>query len=281
MGKIKKSYTDRKKKTGIISPFFSSVKQAVDRGQTYKSTYFVTHRDTVTMVYMEEGICVFHIANARRVANKWRKTVVLLKDPAIARYIPTTRPFHPVQLRQMLNRYGMVVIKPNIGTGGHGIVFVQKREGGYVIRRGKSRTVVSRFAEMLAFVRRTIKGRRYLIQRGIRLAAIGGNPVDYRVKIQKPYDRWIITGMVGRKARNGLFVTNLCQGGTRLTFAQAVAASFSGRLAHIKKREMQRIARRCTMRMERAFPGVRQLGFDFGIDVHGKIWLFEVNTKPH
>lgn len=59
----------------------------------------------------------------------------------------------------------------------------------------------------------TVKARRrYLIQQGISLARIGGRPIDYRVKVVKNGDVWEFRSMVGRLARPGLFVTNLCKG---------------------------------------------------------------------
>ena len=35
-----------------------------------------------------------------------------------------------------------------------------------------------------------------------------------------------------------------------------------------------------TQMLENRFPGIGQLGFDYGIDQNGKIWIFEVNTRP-
>lgn len=32
--------------------------------------------------------------------------------------------------------------------------------------------------------------------------------------------------------------------------------------------------------LEARYPGIGQLGFDYGIDKQGKIWIFEVNTRP-
>lgn len=55
--------------------------------------------------------------------------------------------------------------------------------------------------------------RKYLIQQGISLARISGRPIDYRVKVVKNGEHWEFRSMVGRVARPGLFVTNLCKGG--------------------------------------------------------------------
>ena len=124
-------------------------------------------------------------------------------------------------------------------------------------------------------------GRRYWIQKGIRLATINDRPIDYRVKHVKQEDgRWVITAIVGRLAKPGLFVTNLCRGGTRLTGSEGIRRSISAAAVSSKKREMRLLTRLSTQMLESRFPGIGQLGFDYGIDKSGKIWIFEVNTRP-
>lgn len=223
---------------------------------------------------------MYHIV-CRRVADKWSKTAALLRDPRVAPHIPETRKFTSSNLSAMLNRYGMVVIKPTIGTGGHGIIQIRKGNGNYSYRYYDRTGSFNSFQAMLREVNNIRRGRRYLIQQGIDLATINGRPVDYRVKIQKPGSVWLITGMVGRLARPGLFVTNLCRGGTRLKFSQGVSGSLSPAAVNSMRSKMRSLTRICTNILERQFPGIGQLGFDYGIDRNGKIWIFEVNTKPH
>ena len=86
--------------------------------------------------------------------------------------------------------------------------------------------------------------------------------------------------MVGRVARPGLFVTNLCRGGTQLTAAQGISRSVSVSLVRKKKQEMRTLTGISAAVLERHFPGIGQLGFDYGLDRSGKIWIFEVNTRP-
>jgi hypothetical protein len=124
-------------------------------------------------------------------------------------------------------------------------------------------------------------GRRYLIQKGIRLATIGGRPIDYRVKhVKRPGGGWAITAIVGRLARKGLFVTNLCRGGSQLSGSEGIRRSFSAKAVAPKKQQMRRLTKLSTQVLESRYPGIGQLGFDFGIDKSGKIWIFEVNTRP-
>ncbi|WP_028560858.1 YheC/YheD family protein [Paenibacillus pinihumi] len=222
---------------------------------------------------MGEGI-------GRQLASKWAKTSALLSHPRIAPHIPPTRIYTKENLRSMLSAYGMVVIKPVRGAGGHGVIKVNRTNGGYSYTYYSDRRSFSSFESLTASLARVKKNRRYLIQRGIHLATISGRPIDYRVKHVKAGEGWVIRSMVGRLARQGLFVTNLCRGGTQMTAAQGIRRSLSSGLVKRKKYEMRELTRISTRVLESRFPGVGQLGFDYGLDRNGKIWIFEVNTRP-
>ncbi|GJM74708.1 hypothetical protein HMSSN036_69240 [Paenibacillus macerans] len=87
---------------------------------------------------------------------------------------------------------------------------------------------------MFRALNRAKVGRKYIIQQGIHLATISGRPIDYRVKVVKSNGTWVYRAMVGRLARPGLFVTNLCKGGTMLSAHAGLVRSL-GRKASIRK----------------------------------------------
>lgn len=217
----------------------------------------------------------------RMLASKWLKTAVLLSDPRIAEHIPQTRRYSASNLRSMLSQYGMVVIKPVVGGGGYGVIKVTKEGGTYSFKAMSRRRTFRSFSRLFSALSRVKSRRRYLIQRGIFLASIGGRPIDYRVKVVKiGRNYWELRSMVGRLARRGLFVTNLCKGGAQLTAGQGIRRSLSDEMVRAKKGEMRYLTVLATAKLERRYPGLGQLGFDYGIDVNGKIWIFEVNTRP-
>ncbi|MDI4644282.1 YheC/YheD family protein [Cohnella hashimotonis] len=221
-----------------------------------------------------------HQQNGRMLASKWLKTTALMTNGYVARHIPPTRRYSTGNLSAMLNLYGMVVLKPVRGAGGHGLIKVTRAGGGYRVHAKSSVRSVVTFAGLCAHIGR-LKGRRaYLIQRGIRLATVAGRPIDYRVKHVKTAAGWQIRAMVGRVARRGLFVTNLCRGGMRVSAGQGIARSLSGRLVGPKKSQMRHLTRTSTALLESRFPGIGQLGYDYGIDRSGRIWMLEVNTRP-
>lgn len=217
----------------------------------------------------------------RQVPNKWVKTALLQSDPAVTRYIPEMKSFSAANVSSMLARYGRVVAKPQVGAGGHGLILIYRNNHKYIYHHyGRVRSFVS-FAAMMNSINKVRKRRKYMLQQGIHLARINGRPIDYRVKIVKMPDKiWRITAMVGRLARKGLFVTNLCRGGTLLSAAEGLRRSLSPSLLRSKKREMRTITYVSTGILDLRYPGIGQLGFDYGIDRRGKIWILEVNTRP-
>jgi hypothetical protein len=217
----------------------------------------------------------------KEVASKWSKTEVLKRDPKMAKHLPEMRRFTQVNVREMLQRYNRVVAKPTKGTGGKGLILI--------IKQGKTsftvhyQSNVRRFNSqqgMLRFLDSIRKGRPYLLQRAIQLATIQGRPVDYRAKIVAGNGRWHIRALVARVARKGLFVTNLCKGGYMLGSREALRRSLGKSLVRRKRIEMRELTFRGVECLEKQFPGIGQLGFDYGIDRSGKVWIFEVNTRP-
>jgi glutathione synthase/RimK-type ligase-like ATP-grasp enzyme len=218
--------------------------------------------------------------SGRQIADKWVKTRALIRDERVSKYIPETHIFSPQHLKEMLLRYNMIVLKPVVGTGGHGLMRMAKMGEGYSCHYKDRVQHFPEFEVLASFAKRQVRNRKYIIQQGIHLAKIENRPLDYRVKIVKRDEKWVITAMVGRLARKGFFVTNLCKGGTQFTFDQAIRQSLPGVNSRVKKEELRKLTRLCTRMMEGKFPGINQLGFDYGLDLEGNIWMFEVNTKP-
>ncbi|WP_422658248.1 YheC/YheD family protein [Paenibacillus sp. EC2-1] len=216
----------------------------------------------------------------RQLASKWLKTEALLTDPQIIPYIPETIAYDKDNLMSMLSQYDMVVIKPVVGTGGNGVIRIQNNDEGYnVSHKGRTRFVHS-FPELVQVLSGLRMKRRYLIQQGIDLARINGRPLDYRVKVVKVKRSWEFRAMVARLARPGLFVTNLCKGGTLLRCRPAIRRSLPHINSFQKRNEMRQLTRNCIAVLEKRFPGIGELGFDYALDNTGAIWILEVNTRP-
>ncbi|MNK24965.1 Endospore coat-associated protein YheD [compost metagenome] len=216
----------------------------------------------------------------RQLANKWLKTEALLTDRRIHRHIPQTSMYSADNLKRMLRKYRMVVIKPIRGGGGYGLIKVVYTGGVYSFTHMMDTRSFRSFGAMQRSLNRIKVRRPYLIQQGIQLATIAGRPIDYRVKVAKSSKGWEYRAMVGRLAKPGLFVTNLCKGGTQLSAKEALARSLSKSSGKQQRHKMRELTNICIDILERTFPGIGMLGFDYGIDKKGRIWIFEVNTRP-
>jgi len=216
----------------------------------------------------------------RQLASKWLKTETLLTDPEVAPYIPATKPYGADNLDSMLTEYEMVVIKPIVGTGGNGVIRIQRNDTGYLITHKRRSVHANTLNSLLSTINRIKLRRRYLIQQGIHLAKIQGRPLDYRVKVVKERGKWGFRAMLGRLASPGLFVTNVCKGGVLLRCRHALRLSLPHINAIEKRNEMRQLTRQCISLLESRFPGIGELGFDYGVDTEGKIWILEVNTRP-
>ncbi len=219
--------------------------------------------------------------SGRMLASKLSKTDALLSNSEIAEHIPPTRRFSVSNLREMLNVHGMVVIKPVVGSGGVGVIKVTKHsENSYSFKYYTKTKSYHSFDQLIAGLRKNMMKKRYLIQKGIFLATVNGKPIDYRVKFIKENGKWRYAAIVGRIARSGLFVTNLQRGGRMVSGSKGIAMSLGASHIQSKKMKMRRLTQLSTKILESRYRGLNQLGYDYGIDKSGKIWIFEVNTRP-
>jgi glutathione synthase/RimK-type ligase-like ATP-grasp enzyme len=225
---------------------------------------------------------VRRIRRYQQIASKMLKTRVLLQDPFLREMIPETLWYSRMNLMEMLERHDTVYVKPDKGGGGVGILRIEKR--GMDCYRVCFRTrckVVNRRQLLEAVESLLSSGKRYLLQQGIQLAHYRGSPFDLRILLQKPNRRWIVSGMVAKVAASGRFVTNYSRGGHPLPVEKALATVASLPMERERiSRALHHMAERVAAVLNERFPGLRELGIDVGIEPGGRLWIFEVNTRP-
>ncbi|HEY4429454.1 MAG TPA: YheC/YheD family protein [Paenibacillus sp.] len=217
--------------------------------------------------------------------SKWIKTKVLMQSSKISPLIPETVKFSKANLKTMLLKYGMIYVKPEHGTYGNGVMKVEQSKNSQGIEyKYQSGTKIKTFGAYDAFyssLKKTTRGRSYLIQRGIVLLKHGKHRFDIRVMVQlSPRGKWETTGLIGRVAEKGKIVTNYHNGG-KLTAMEKLLSPY---LNEAQQAEMLRILRKLgedTGRFyHKKYPGFKQIGVDVGLDKHMTPWIIEVNTSP-
>ncbi|MFD2370006.1 YheC/YheD family protein [Brevibacillus sp. GCM10020057] len=216
--------------------------------------------------------------------NKWHVHSALENQEEAAAHLPRTVRYQSLDdVKNMLASYRTVYAKPANGSMGRGIIRLRKTESGYQLARpgGMSKTFSS-ITGLHQYLTRQTKGTTYLLQQGLPLIGIQNRPTDFRVLVQK--DRkgeWAVTSMVARVGQNRI-VSNVSRGGTMLPPQQALrlCGPWAGTVRPTPG-TLRAVALKLSVLLEQALTGhYAEFGVDLGVDVRGRVWLLEVNSKP-
>lgn len=212
---------------------------------------------------------------------------VLKKVPALRKYLPESHALtgFPI-LNAMCRRHRTVFLKPILGSLGKGIMRITRQPDGKLIcqsthMKGSTSQIYSSTAKLYAAIAGKMKVRRYQIQQGLKLIAIGSKPIDFRALVQKNREsRWEVTSIVARIAGNHHFVSNLARGGTLSTVSEALSRA-RGVPIKATNAKLRKAAVDIAQGIEAQIPqNFGELGVDLAVDTRGKVWLIEVNSKP-
>ncbi|MFC5703165.1 YheC/YheD family protein [Cohnella faecalis] len=220
----------------------------------------------------------------QRVLSKWAKTETLLKDPAVAEYVPVTSHFNRLTVKELLDRFEMIYVKPVQGTFGKGVIRLEKRTEGaapYFFQSGEKKYEFLSFDEMYDRLVAVKRKRSYLAQQGIPLLKHKGRRFDLRSMVQKnPANRWETTGLIGRLGHPRKIVTNYHSGGTPLPIERLLATHVPDHVLPSYLNGIRKLSVQVAASLEKRYPRIKEIGIDFAIDEQLKPWILEVNTLP-
>jgi hypothetical protein len=210
----------------------------------------------------------------------------LQNEESISRYLPETHSFSSFSIiERMLSDYGHVFLKPingSLGLGIHQIIY-DKKEGNYYCRyRDRDENRLRKYNSLESLMRNVFAGRnlsRMLVQQGIHLLRHGQRPIDFRIHTNKDENgEWKITATAAKIAGPGSVTTHVKSGGVIKTLDEVFEAADEKEEA-LKK--LTAAALKISKALERNMEGIiGEIGFDFGLDRKGNVWLFEANSKP-
>ncbi|MDP4096471.1 YheC/YheD family protein [Paenibacillus sp. P96] len=231
----------------------------------------------------------------QRVSSKWAKTIAMVPNPKLIPYIPDTRLYSRENLKEMLEAYKIVYVKPDSGTYGRGVMRAETPyespltlgnnasipDSPYCLRFGTSRSIYESLDELHEAIMSHIARRTFIVQRGIQLLNYQGRPFDLRVLTQKNLQgQWETTGFIGRVAAAGKVITNYHSGGTIAEF-QALLSGHSGRQEAAQlERRLALLGERTGRQLEKNYPRLKEIGLDIAVDERLHPWILEVNTLP-
>lgn len=217
----------------------------------------------------------------RGLRSKWTKTKVLLKHSSIKSFIPDTRKFNKQSLKTMIQKYGMVYVKPEQGTYGMGVMKAEKDGKCFAYQLGEKRQVFQTFDAFYASLSKQVRGKSYLIQKGIHLLKHNNRRFDIRVMVQiNPKGKWEATGIIGRLGHPSKIVTNYHSGGKPLAIETLLNAHVTKRKLALLTEEMYELGTRIAGHLQKTYPNFKNIGVDIGLDSKFVPWIIEVNTNP-
>lgn len=232
-----------------------------------------------------------HLAFLNRpLRNKWTIYRTLSRVPSFRNHLPVTRLYQSAEdVTSLLRKFPTVYVKPINGTGGRGILRIDRRTDGTYILQGRNHSrgivkpkVVSGHSLAPAIRSWDMHGDRYIAQQGLNIKLPGGRVHDYRMLVQKNGTGiWEVTGCAGRIGPAGSITSNL-HGGGQAASMNALLRQWVGSEAQISqiKSTAEKFGISVARHLESTYEALCELALDLAIDRSGRIWLLEVNPKP-
>lgn len=216
--------------------------------------------------------------------DKWEIYKSLNQDPKVSLYLPETSLFSESDFYHFLETYKTIYLKPRRKSLGTGIIrVIETRDGEIDIRgtgtdRFNHQRLKSRIESWLSVQQLIGMPHSYILQRGINRIQHKGKAVDFRVHTNKnKMGDWELSALAAKQSGPRQITTHLSYGGEVLSLEELFTQSEAKETLSILKKAALNLSRR----LDKAYHGqLGELGFDLGIDLKGRVWLFEINSKP-
>jgi YheC/D like ATP-grasp len=141
---------------------------------------------------------------------------------------------------------------------------------------------LQRFSSLEAMMNHVFRNRtleNLIVQQGIPLIRFEKRPADFRVHTNKDSQgNWQVTAIAAKIAGAGSVTTHIKNGGSVKTLKELFSDQEK---AEEIEQKLSIAAIILSKSMEKHLDGIiAEIGFDFGIDKHGHVWMFEANSKP-
>lgn len=219
--------------------------------------------------------------------KKWQVHQRLSKYKETQKYLPATiNSCGLADIREMLKKHSFLFLKSSGGSGGKSVFALEKNTQGYCFRYYHKGCHQKRYGANLDDLRtemKTIglKPERVIIQQGIRLVHYRNRPLDLRVLLVKDkHGDWKAVYNQARVAKKGTIITNVCLGGEAMNYRDIFSAIRKRYPGIPPDKKIRRICIMLAWYIEQEFGPFGEIGMDIGVEVDGRVWLLEANSKP-
>lgn len=183
--------------------------------------------------------------------------------------LPGTALATEARLREWMKKYSSLILKPDRGSVGRGVMLVKKVAGQWQWTHNYETTAFRNLPPQLI---RILTKRRYVVQQRLPLATFEGRPFDVRVSVQRnPMGIWQVTGMVGKVAGVNQIVTNVASGGRVVRVEELIGE------AH--RNALLQFALAVALQLSLYLPNLADIGLDLGVTQDGFPLFIECNFR--
>lgn len=219
--------------------------------------------------------------------SKYDISEMLQSDNILRNHVPETNLLSKETLELMVKKHHTLYIKPIHGSQGRQIIQLRKEENAWKtsISSGKEKGKIHFFStieKLWKWLQRFTQKRAYICQQGINFQQYHNCSLDFRILCHKDIrQNWKITSIVARCAQPDSFVANLFQGAEMIPAKSVLQTLFGEHLGKSVEVQFKDISLQTAAALTSQIDGdIGELGIDMGIDVHGDLWIIEVNSKP-
>ncbi|WP_286231197.1 YheC/YheD family protein [Neobacillus mesonae] len=223
-----------------------------------------------------------------RFLSKWEVYDEIHNESPLKKAIPETKIFSMENLIELAQKYETLFIKPIHGSQGKNIIkLIRVNENRFTYRASltggheQPETYYS-LEDIYKHLKPILQNRIYIVQQGIPFITKDFRTMDFRVLCHKKHPlMWDITSIVARIGADQEFVSNLARGGTLIRPLDALRTCFDAKQGKKVLSEIKDLALKIAASISSQTHGMfGELGIDIGVDIDGKPWLIEVNSKP-
>lgn len=213
--------------------------------------------------------------------DKYQFWQMLKGHPKLSAHLPdTTAIIDKDNLDLLLNKFGKVYLKHTKKSLGRSIYLISKNGSKYNIRKNYQERIRSLSKrEVNKFLAR--RKSNYILQQAIDLKDHETRKIDYRVIVAKNLnDHWKCLGIIGWLGDlNGITIHTLVEVNGKKA-EEMLKLQFNYNLRKIKEKVNELVETGILLASEldyQAGPYI-DFGFDIGLDVNEKLWIFEANV---
>ncbi|MFN7253155.1 MAG: YheC/YheD family protein [Anaerobacillus sp.] len=215
--------------------------------------------------------------------GKYNDYIFLKKNKEIQAHLPETYKASAITIKKMMAKHSELMIKPNSGAIGAGIMKMEKANGIWTLyykgkrNEGEEWKTVQFRTKLPTVLTRKIMKKVFIVQERINLAEVDSSPFDLRVAVQKNgKGEWQVSGIIAKLAKKNHFLTNTHQGGSTYPLEELLKKHPTLSASKIKK-EITKLTLKIAEFYEASYPHMADLGMDIGISEKGLPYFIELN----